>query len=292
MTEINQESGHKISQNVRLPFYSVNKQQTPGRYIFAGNLPKNYPKSLLRYPGGKNRAVSTIFSLIPKHEKILCSPFLGGGSIELASTTRMIVRAYDLFEPLINFWKVLLKDPKTLAKEVKKYHPLPKERFYSLQKEFSSFTDNLERAAIFYALNRSSFSGTTLSGGMSPGHPRFTESSIERLKNFSVSNFSVECLDFTESIPKNDDAFLYLDPPYLNKQALYGINGNTHIDFNHAKLSEMLSKRDRWILSYNDCPEVRYLYKKYRIIPLEWVYGMSKDKSSNEVVILSNDVKL
>lgn len=120
MTEINQESGHKISQNVRLPFYSVNKQQTPGRYIFAGNLPKNYPKSLLRYPGGKNRAVSTIFSLIPKHEKILCSPFLGGGSIELASTTRMIVRAYDLFEPLVNFWIVLLKDPKALAKEVKK----------------------------------------------------------------------------------------------------------------------------------------------------------------------------
>lgn len=294
MASLKQDKNHKISQNMTLPFYStttVSKGKGPVSKL-ASPLPKKYPRSPLRYPGGKNRAVSTILRLIPDNETTLCSPFLGGGSIELASTTRMQVRGYDLFEPLINFWKILLKKPQELADQVKSFHPLAKQAFYRLQKDFQGIKDDLERAAVFYVLNRSSFSGTTLSGGMSPGHPRFTESSIDRLRNFSVKSFNVDCLDFSESIPINSDAFLYLDPPYLNKQALYGINGHTHIDFDHTRLADMLNQRDRWILSYNDCPEVRYLYKDYRIIPLEWVYGMSKDKTSNEVVILSKDVKL
>lgn len=33
---------------------------------------KNYPRSPLRYPGGKNRAVEIICSFIPNEEKVLC----------------------------------------------------------------------------------------------------------------------------------------------------------------------------------------------------------------------------
>ncbi|MFP3015923.1 MAG: hypothetical protein ACEY3B_06610 [Wolbachia sp.] len=40
--------------------------------------------------------------------------------------------------------------------------------FYSLQKTFFTLRDRVEIAAAFFALNRSSFNGTTLSGGMSP----------------------------------------------------------------------------------------------------------------------------
>ena len=60
--------------------------------------------------------------------------------------------------------------------------------------------DKTERAAIFYVLNRSSFSGTTFSGGMSPGHPRFNAAAIERVKNFKASNIRIEMKDFRESI--------------------------------------------------------------------------------------------
>ena len=47
---------------------------------------------------------------------------------------------------------------------------------------------------------------------MSPGHPRFTKSSIEHLMNFEAPNLKVGFADFTESIPKHKDDFLYLDP--------------------------------------------------------------------------------
>lgn len=253
-------------------------------------LPKKYPKSPLRYPGGKNRAIKSILSLIPEDETTLCSPFLGGASIELACTTRMTVYGSDIFEPLTDFWISLITHKEELINIVKSYFPLEKKEFYKLQKKLLHIKDPIERGAVFFVLNRSSFSGTTMSGGMSPGHPRFTISSIDRLKHFNVKNFYVENLDYKETINKHKDAFCYLDPPYLNGQALYGVKGDTHKDFDHEELAKILQDKERWIMSYNDCQEIRDLYSSFTIISIEWVYGMSKNKSSNEILILSKDL--
>jgi len=254
------------------------------------NVPRSYPHSPLRYPGGKSRAVKAILPLIPATETELCAPFLGGGSIELACTTRMHVHASDVFSPVIDFWQVLLENKELLARRVESYLPLSRTEFYNLQERYTNLEDRVERAAAFFVLNRSSFSGTTLSGGMSPGHPRFTESAIQRLRAFEVHNFEVQCADFREAIIGHPDAFLYLDPPYLNGEALYGLKGDTHKGFEHAALAELLVNRERWIMSYNDCPVIRQFYRHNPILPVDWVYGMSKDKHSNEVVVLSRDL--
>jgi DNA adenine methylase len=80
-------------------------------------------KTPLRYPGGKSRAVKKI---LPHIKNLgggeLCSPFLGGGSIELACAEEgMIVHGYDLFKPVVWFWQALLQDPVRLALAVEKY---------------------------------------------------------------------------------------------------------------------------------------------------------------------------
>lgn len=249
-------------------------------------------KSLLRYPGGKSRAVDIICKLIPQNIKKLCSPFFGGGSIELACAAKGIkVYGYDIFTPIVEFWICLQENPNLLAKEVEKYYPLPKEKFYELQDEQTNFTDIFQRASVFYVLNRSSFSGSTLSGGMSPGHPRFTQSSIQRLRNFYNPNFEVKELDFNKSIYLHRDTCLYLDPPYLIQNNLYGKKGDTHRYFDHKGLAEILKERDNWILSYNNCPEIQEFYKDYKILYPNWKYGMSNDKYSNEVLIISKDIE-
>ena len=189
----------------------------------------------------------------------------------------------------MDFWQCLLSDPAGLAEAVRSYHPLAKSDFYELQKSRIR-TSKCQRAATFFVLNRASFSGTTMSGGMSPGHPRFTESSIERLTEFRAPNLTVERADFTESIPKFPGTLLYLDPPYLLDHGLYGKQGDMQRNFDHATLSEMLHGRDGWILSYNDCGEVRTMYSGYRFCRPRWTYGMSADKRSREVLILSHDV--
>lgn len=250
---------------------------------------KEFPKSPLRYPGGKARAVNIVLKLLPRNISELASPFLGGGSIEIAAATLGInVFGYDVFKPLVDFWEELLENPKTLAQEVEKHFPLSKEEFYSLQKRKPK--NKLESATIFYVLNRCSFSGATLSGGMSPGHPRFTENSINYLKSFRCPNLHVKRMDFQKSILKHKNTFLYLDPPYLIESALYGKNGNTHKNFPHEILCEILHQRNGWILSYNDSPIIRKMYMGYQFYSPNWKYGMSEDKNSRELLIFSNDI--
>lgn len=248
-------------------------------------------KSLLRYPGGKTRAVDIITQYFPKGIKEMCSPFLGGASIELfIAASGVKVLGYDIFKPLVEFWQCAINTPYQLSDVVRRYFPLKKEAFYELQQTQIEFKTKIDRAGVFYVLNRSSFSGSTLSGGMSPDHPRFTESSIKRLRHFYNPNLIVDRAHFKESITSHKDIFTYLDPPYLIANTLYGKKGDTHKDFDHVGLAKLLRKRNNWIMSYNDCKEIRELYAGHTIITPEWKYGMSTDKTSKEVLIFSRDL--
>lgn len=254
-------------------------------------------KTPLRYPGGKSRAVKHILPLIPKDIKRLCSPFFGGGSVELAVAARGTdVIGYDKLVPLVWFWQAICENNNKLANEVvnlrseyeieekgvtKLVEGCSKQDFVNFREELreSSFMFSYEKAAKFYAINRSSFSGATFSGGWSKraSYARFTQSSIDRIRNFKASNFRVDYADFKMSIPWHPKAFLYLDPPYMlpeDAAMLYGQAGSLHEGFDHMALYNLLSERTDWVMSYNDCPEVRDLYSNRKIITAEWAYGM------------------
>lgn len=258
------------------------------------NVELNYStRSPLRYPGGKTRGVDYITQFFPKYLDELISPFFGGGSIELSVAAKgIVVYGYDIFSPLVEFWQCLSLQPNELAKEVEKYFPLAKDKFYELQHTQMKFETKLERAAVYYVLNRSSFSGSTLSGGMSPEHPRFTRTSIERLRNYFNPNIIIEEADFKYSLERHPFTFTYLDPPYLIKNSLYGKKGNAHKDFDHERLAKILKNREYWILSYNDCNEIRNLYEDFQILTPNWKYGMSNDKVSKEILIFSKNFKI
>lgn len=245
--------------------------------------------TLLRYPGGKSRAVKTILKYIPDGTKEIVSPFLGGGSVELAlNNIGVTVHGYDIFKPLVAFWNSILKRPSKIADIVETFYPLSKIEFYELQRTIEKYKDDeVNYGAIFYVLNRCSFSGSTLSGGMSPNHARFTESSIKRVRESDIKRFSVNYADFKTSLDAHKNIFSYIDPPYMIKNALYGVSGNLHKDFDHYGLCEILKNRSNWLLSYNDCDEVRRMYKDYRIVELSWKYGMSKEKVSSEILIIN-----
>lgn len=257
---------------------------------------KHQPRSPLRYAGGKSRAVEEISKFIPPDTKIIYSPFFGGGSVELACAANgTTIYGYDNFRPVVEFWQCLLENPFKLAGMVRRHHPLERDEFYRLQKTYNDASKSkYERAAIFYALNRSSFSGTTVSGGMSPNHPRFTESSIKRLEGFDHTRLNgtvkVECMDFKQSIPLSNGHLLYMDPPYMINQKLYGDRGNMHDGFDHTALAKILHGRDCWILSYNDSEEIHKMYARYKFHYPKWKYGMSNNKNSREVLIFSSDI--
>ena len=237
--------------------------------------------SVLRYPGGKTRAVAHIRSFFPKEIDALASPFMGGGSIEISCAADGIkVFAADAFAPLVNFWQHAKKDAGALADRVATHHPLARRQFYILQKSAKGVRCDRERAAIFFVLNRSSFSGLTESGGMSPNHARFNASAINRLRDFRADNLEITCADYRETLRAHVDKFLYLDPPYANGGRLYGRRGDMHEGFDHEDLADRLKARTGWVLSYNDHPDIRKLYQGFDIVTPDWKYGLSRNKAS------------
>jgi len=268
-------------------------------------------KSPLRYPGGKSRAVKHILPLFPEDVERVCSPFFGGGSVELALASKGVeVFGYDKMKQLVWFWQALCEDSNRLADEVEKLREeyqtrdgntvtgCAKDSFarYREDLRIDTYMFSYERAAKYYIINRSSFSGATFSGGWSEraSYARFTESSVQRLRDFKAENFRVDYADFGQAIASHPKAFLYLDPPYYlpdGRDNLYGDGGDLHKTFDHLKLVNILKERDNWILSYNNCPEILKLYKGYDIMYPGWKYGMSSDKTSKEVLIINKGKK-
>ena len=133
--------------------------------------------------------------------------------------------------------------------------------------------------------------GLTFSGGYSPGHGRFTMSAIERFAGFDQPGLRVAASDFRLSIPKHRNEMIFMDAPYLKASTnLYGVKGHLHRTFKHQSLAALLHHRDRWILTYDDSPEVRSLYAGYRMAPRQWSAGMNKEKTFGHLIILSHDI--
>jgi len=253
-------------------------------------------KSPLRYPGGKYRARKEILSYFPDGITKVVSPFIGGGNIEINLANQGIeVHAYDKFSPLVFYWHLLNKSPVEFAHLIQEHYPLSKARFYREQERYCSLLEcdnfveaRLELATWFYILNRSSFDGTTLSGGCSNPSNRFTQSSIDRVRNWQkLDNLKVGYADFKESLIHNRDVFVFADPPYMIESNLYGNKGDLHKDFDHKGLFGYLNDRSGWILCYNDCSTIREMYSRFKIIEPVWSYGMGANKKSRELLILN-----
>jgi DNA adenine methylase len=188
---------------------------------------------------------------------------------------------------------------------------MTKERFKVCQEElrFWNSRDDIPsdialklQASLFFILNRCSFSGTTLSGGSSPGFARFTEGAVNKLHDFIDAipyyDLRIENKSFEQvltDLPGNNypEPFIYLDPPYLIESKLYGNKGDTHHSFDHQLLAEKLLQLPKdipWLLSYNDCPEIRKLYKSCSMLTPKWKYGMSSNKNSQELLIFPKSI--
>lgn len=259
-------------------------------------------KSPLRYPGGKTRACRTLYDVVSNRFSIdecthVLSPFFGGGSFELylrRTHPHLRIVANDKFVPLYHFWKEAAADGARLCAEIEavRARGVDKAEFGTLQREImGKRADSLAQATDFFVINRCSFSGATLSGGYSASaaRDRFTASSVERVRRLDLTAFEIHNEDFEPFLERHytDESLLFLDPPYyLAKSTLYGKDGDMHEGFDHARLASWLCDNDRrWVLTYNDCPYIRELYKDCEIIEASWSYGMNKSKRSSELII-------
>jgi DNA adenine methylase len=264
---------------------------------------KLYKSGVLRYPGGKSRACNIINNELLKNCDIskfntVVSPFFGGGSFELFLQNKYNFKiiANDKFKPLYIFWTVLQNNKDELINIIKEYknNNITKELFNEFRKQIITMDNNILQASYYFIINRCSFSGATLSGGFSheSSIKRFTNNSINNLQNINLNNIEFYNKDFTNFINENykeNEQILFLDPPYyLEKNSkLYGNKGDLHENFNHELLFDTIKEKNNWILCYNNCDFIKEIYKNYKIIDVNWSYGMNTSKKSNEILIIN-----
>jgi len=247
-------------------------------------------KNVLRYPGGKSKAVEKIIAHIPDNIKEFREPMVGGGSVSLVVKQlfpNVKVKINDLNYDLICFWKTLRDNPDKLIKEVRKIKETYKDG-RNLYNEFMTKHNGneFERAVRFFVLNRITFSGVVDSAGYSQQafENRFTDSAIEKLKSASaiIKDFEITHGNYEKLLFKDGNGvFIFLDPPYYNttKSKLYGKNGDLHLSFDHKKFAiNMKQCTHLWLITYDNCTEIRELFSFAYIYPWEHQYGMNNYK--------------
>ena len=261
------------------------------------------PKSPLRYPGGKSRALKQILPHVPLNIPEFREPFVGGGSVFFAirSLFQNRINSYwinDLNYDLYCFWKEVRDNAPNLVATLRETRTTTTDG-RALFEELTLTKDQLnqnrnalcefQRAVRFFILNRITFSGTVDSGGYSQSayEKRFTDSSIERVRNISpyLSGTKITNGDYTEALFQGgDNVFIFLDPPYwkATESKLYGVRGNLHTAFDHAQFAENMRKcPHKWLITYDDSPVIRELFAFAEIQEWTLQYGMNNYRKTS-----------
>ncbi|OPL09819.1 MAG: modification methylase [Firmicutes bacterium ML8_F2] len=243
--------------------------------------------NVLRYPGGKFKALESIVPIIPRGYREFREPFVGGGSVFLAAKQNISQQATykigDLSYDLCCFWRCIRDHNQEIYQRIKaiKNNYRDGRSLFTDLKNLSPKSD-LDRAVRFFILNRITFSGVTDAGGYSEQsfRFRFTSASIEKirylepvLKGVQIEHASYEKLLFEPG----KDVFIFMDPPYYQqaKSKLYGIKGSLHTTFDHFLFAENVKKcRHQYLITLDDSPEIKKLFSFANVYEWELQYSM------------------
>ncbi|MES2773370.1 MAG: Dam family site-specific DNA-(adenine-N6)-methyltransferase [Bacteroidota bacterium] len=181
-------------------------------------------KPFLRWAGGKTWMLSYIDKLLPASIANYHEPFLGGGSIFFYLKEKGIIKGKaflsDSNEELINTYRILKSKPAELFKLLKE-HQNTVDEYYRIRSTI--YIDDVERAARFLFLNRTSFNGiyrVNRSGSYNVpyGYKKYKELyDFDELSKASAcfKNCFFSVMDFkrvTSKVGAGD--FVFFDPPY------------------------------------------------------------------------------
>lgn len=134
---------------------------------------------------------------------------------------------------------------------------------------------DVRRAAMFLKLLRFSYSSSGKSYASQPFDIRRLFGLISQLQD-RMANVVVENQDFETLIKHYDrpDAFFYLDPPYFSTEDMYEVGFGWD---DHVRLRDTLKNiKGKFLLSYNDCDEIRELYNGFSMFDFSRTHSMAQ----------------
>ena len=134
---------------------------------------------------------------------------------------------------------------------------------------------DVRQAAMYLKLLRYSYSSGKKSFASQPFDLRRLFGLIQQLES-RLANVVIENQDFETLIHHYDrpDTFFYLDPPYFSTEDMYAVE---FAWADHVRLRDTAANmQGRFLLSYNDCAEIRELYDGFPIFDFTRVHSMAQ----------------
>ena len=181
-------------------------------------------KTILKYPGAKNRLAPWIVSNMPSHEVYL-EPFFGSGAVFFNKEPCRIETINDIDDEVYNFFKTVRRDFDMLAEQLR-MTPFSRTEYENAFKENEN-DSSLEKARKFAvkcwmgfgASNRYKNGFRSSQQSSSPSTTKIWNEYPERLLEACsrLKNAQIENLDYRECLSRYDtkDVFIYADPPYM-----------------------------------------------------------------------------
>ncbi|MBI4668695.1 MAG: DNA adenine methylase [Elusimicrobia bacterium] len=224
-----------------------------------------------------------ILECIPPHT-YYCEPFAGGASIFFAKTKARQNWLNDLDKELINCYRFIQESPESIIKVLEGARP-SKETHYYFKNVFNPSSD-LERAARWFFLNRTSYSGIMQQEncyfGYGDKYSMRPENWLNHLKTCSekLQNVKFTTCDFEKIINEvPDGAFLFIDPPYFgaDQDKFYTCYFSKEDHYRLNKILKCHAKRIRFLITYDNVEEVRNIYDWAAArLDREWNYMLNR----------------
>ena len=270
----------------------------------------------LRYPGGKGKLTAYIKNLMKRNRLLdgeYAEPYAGGSAIALELLFHEYVQQIhinDVSRPVYAFWKSVLKHTNELATLVRNT-PLTVKAWDRQRRVLDNPKDHDDLAlgfAAFY-LNRTNRSGI-LNGGIIGGRDQTGPWKIDarynapelvnRIESIARMGHRIkltrqDALKFLKTgIEKwPEKTLIYLDPPYYVK------GRDLYYDFynpdDHASVAEFVTgsiTKQKWIVSYDNAPAIRDLYKGCPHIVYDIGYSARSARQGSEVMFFGDGLRI
>lgn len=268
---------------------------------------------VLKWAGGKSQLLDFISANMPESYGRYYEPFVGAGALWLAMAPKHAT-VNDANGQLINLYLQLKEDPQQVVSRLKEldWTPCDKAFYRAMRDLYNSKVESgamdAEGAALMIWLNKHCFNGLYRVNGKGlfnvPYNGRtvaksFDERNFTRISSYLRENdVLVTCGDFENACRDvRPGDFVYFDSPYVPAGptanfTAYAKSGFTSAD--HERLAALFHRLNRigakLMLSNNDVPTVRELYRDYEIRSIEVGRMINRDasKRTGKEILVTN----
>jgi DNA adenine methylase len=233
----------------------------------------------LAYIGGKRSLAKQIIAIFPEHTTYV-EPFAGGAQVFFRKEPSKVEVLNDLDGEMVNFFRVCQQHYEELVRYLRYIH-VSRAWFDMLQATDPAILTDIQRADRHLYLLKNCYAGLVrhrnfgCSVTQPPGFnleriPEIIEETHKRL-----AQVQIECAPYEDILKRYDrsSTLFYLDPPYYGRK-LYRYNLDPE---EFPKMAERLGKlRGKFVLSLNDVPEVRAIFKRFKLREIDLFYTAQK----------------